>query len=640
MIPETPDNILETNTVGKKIKFTFHANRHLFDAFSKNLYSNPHDSVVREIISNAIDAQVRAGTNDKPLTIILNNEFIVQDNGTGMTPNVIENIYSVYGNSDKRETNDEIGMYGFGAKSCFAIADQFVVETVPGDGYKYMWVIYKDLSGSGEINLTSQVETDEPTGTKVRVPIKNTDYNSIKTAIVKYINFIKPWPVTHFSSNFMAQQPQIVFESDDYLEVKQNVIGKYNILYDGWMPYCVNGVQMPPNVFIKIEKGKLRLSASRENITITDSLKDIVDLKLKKYWENTEKEAKEKIHQSTNPIEIIEIANILIGRYNNLFNRNITINIEKHPIYGGFKWPETFCYYRLYKRSYSGRIIDDCSIHINKQLKFAYIDEQNLEKLNSPYYKTKIRHMLASGAGQVVVLRDKDLQQKTLPLFKPLFDSAVDIVKYKVPRATSSSSTPRKYEKNTIAASLFDGQKYTDTRVKYKEGVYVYGLKNYEINTLPHDKSINFCVVSRRVLNKIKQLDNWMTVKDYIEKKAAKFTEDDIKLFQINQTLRYCRSFVRSLFDKKMIDVEKVNADNINKISKDDLCILSLAADFGFIKLNDSIDNEKILKSITKEYPLLAYIHDYKIDIDKKSIKYVEEYVQMIQEKKQCQTSA
>lgn len=641
MIPETPDNILETNTTGRKIKFTFQANRHLFDAFSKNLYSNPHDSVVREIISNAIDSNTRSGNKDKPLTIILNNEFIVQDSGTGMTPYVIENVYSVYGNSDKRETNDEIGMFGFGAKSCFAIADQFVVETIPGDGYKYVWVIYKDLTGSGEINLTSQIETAEPTGTKVRVPIKATDYTNMKTAILKYINFLKPWPVTHFANNFMAQQPNILIENDDFVEYKKgSVSGNYNILYDGWMPYYIPYTKIPECIMIKIEMGKARLSASRENITITEELKTLISNKLEKYWKDLLVHTKKRVMEIQDPIVIIQELESIISKHYKYFDNSIEINIDKHPVYGDFKWPDGFSYEQLYERhSYTRRIRPSSNnLQYNSHLQLIYANTSDLEKVDSPYYKIKMRHLIDKGYRQLVLITDEHVNQTMSPIFKPLFDNAIDIVKYKVPRTTSSNGVKRKYEKNTISAAVFTDNKYINSRVKFKDGQYVYGFRNHELDVLPKDSNFKFCVVTKRVTKKLQDLPNWKTVGQYIQEKSNKFTKDEMNLFQTQQAIKHSKNFIKKLFDKKLIDVNNIDADYLSKIDKNDMRLIELAVDYGFIESPET-QVDKFIDDIYSKYPLLSYIYEYKLN-EPDAFKHVEEYVKMVQEKNQCKTSA
>jgi DNA topoisomerase VI subunit B len=89
----------------------------LMQMLSKNLYSDSIGSTVRECASNALDSHRRAGVT-KPIIVSLirndsnNYEFSVEDFGTGLDHNDVENIISKYGKSTKRNSNTELGMMG------------------------------------------------------------------------------------------------------------------------------------------------------------------------------------------------------------------------------------------------------------------------------------------------------------------------------------------------------------------------------------------------------------------------------------------------------------------------------------------------------------------------------------------------
>ena len=61
---------------------------------SSNLYSNPEKSFIREIVSNAWDSHVEAGTTDTPVIIRF------------------KEVYCNIGSSTKRESNELIGGFG------------------------------------------------------------------------------------------------------------------------------------------------------------------------------------------------------------------------------------------------------------------------------------------------------------------------------------------------------------------------------------------------------------------------------------------------------------------------------------------------------------------------------------------------
>ena len=87
-----------------------------FEMVSKNLYSNPIGSFVRELVSNAVDAN-KDNNSSNLVKVNIYKEggtwyFQVLDEGTGMSPDHFENVYMKWFNSDKRNTNEKIGGWG------------------------------------------------------------------------------------------------------------------------------------------------------------------------------------------------------------------------------------------------------------------------------------------------------------------------------------------------------------------------------------------------------------------------------------------------------------------------------------------------------------------------------------------------
>lgn len=89
----------------------------LMQVLSKNLYSDPVGSLIRETVANSLDSTKRAKI-DKPIIVSLkldggfNYEFSVEDFGIGLDDIDVKNIISKYGRSTKRDTNEELGIFG------------------------------------------------------------------------------------------------------------------------------------------------------------------------------------------------------------------------------------------------------------------------------------------------------------------------------------------------------------------------------------------------------------------------------------------------------------------------------------------------------------------------------------------------
>lgn len=90
----------------------------VFELVSKQLYSNPIGSIVREITSNCLDAHTEAENTEDPVIVRFKNDpdegMIIefQDFGVGISPNRIQEIYMNYFSSTKRADNSLIGGFG------------------------------------------------------------------------------------------------------------------------------------------------------------------------------------------------------------------------------------------------------------------------------------------------------------------------------------------------------------------------------------------------------------------------------------------------------------------------------------------------------------------------------------------------
>ena len=155
-----------------------------------NLYSDANSATLREITSNAYDAH-RAIGNDAPIEVTLPSaldpNFIVQDYGAGMSAEDIRNIYARYGASTKRDTLDQIGAFGLGAKAPLALVSQFTLTSIK-DGYETNVIVSMGENGVGNVNILSEKPTDAHSGTTVSIPIPNA------SAFLRNVNsFFETW---------------------------------------------------------------------------------------------------------------------------------------------------------------------------------------------------------------------------------------------------------------------------------------------------------------------------------------------------------------------------------------------------------------------------------------------------------------
>lgn len=141
------------------------------------LYSDVTTAIIREYSTNAYDAHVMAGHNDAievTLPSAMNPFFIVKDHGVGMNMDLFRQVYTQFGVSDKRESNDTNGQLGYGSKSGVAYTSQFSVTSVR-DGCKINGVIMRKPDWEIVLKVVSKVKTDEPNGTTITIPVHNVE---------------------------------------------------------------------------------------------------------------------------------------------------------------------------------------------------------------------------------------------------------------------------------------------------------------------------------------------------------------------------------------------------------------------------------------------------------------------------------
>lgn len=170
----------------KKAKISEKNLPYIFSILSR-FYSRPHESVIREITSNCFDAHIKAKKYDEPVFLKLYMDETSQlfidfmDNGTGMTEEIMDNIYMEYGESDKRESDEFIGAFGLGSKSPFSVSQYFYVITRV-DGTEFTYLLNTTPKGP-EYDCIGTKPTDKVNGTTIRVPIKPNELGKWKEAI-------------------------------------------------------------------------------------------------------------------------------------------------------------------------------------------------------------------------------------------------------------------------------------------------------------------------------------------------------------------------------------------------------------------------------------------------------------------------
>lgn len=237
-----------------------------FKLIMDKLYTNPLRATIREIISNAIDANREAESENKiDITLPgIESCLWIRDYGIGINPERMQKYYTKVFTSSKREDNTGIGSYGIGRLSCLSLAEQYPLITRV-NGAKYHYAVYLNEFGIPDISLLLQEKTEEANGTSVGIP--TTDIDKVKEYLVETLAFtdvnVNCEDLNEIILN--EQQSKLLETKDWYHKLKSN---RSMVIEIGGVPYNI-----PKKINESIEKeyfdyfgvGRCLSSAFEEN---------------------------------------------------------------------------------------------------------------------------------------------------------------------------------------------------------------------------------------------------------------------------------------------------------------------------------------------------------------------------------------
>lgn len=201
------ENLQQTgkdNFTGAKSAFTIEANSAAFKILTDKLYQYPIRAIVRELSSNAIDANIAAGKEPGNFTIKVpsysDNTFAIIDSGTGMSYDDIMNVYTSFFSSTKSGSNDQTGMFGLGSKTPFAYTKSFTIESTK-DGEKNIFSAFTNDAGTPSVTHIMKVPS-AGNGTKISFSVEDVDIVSFWKEIIYCIPAMPKVPTLVDYSDF------------------------------------------------------------------------------------------------------------------------------------------------------------------------------------------------------------------------------------------------------------------------------------------------------------------------------------------------------------------------------------------------------------------------------------------------------
>lgn len=253
---------------------------------SSNLYSAPERSFIREIVSNAWDSQVEAGTTDVPVLIKIGKNYVtIRDFGTGISPERFKDVYCNIGSSTKRDSNDYIGGFGIGKFSSLAVSN-VVNITSYYNGKEYHYVMIKDGNNITN-NLITTLDTKERNGVEITVNNLTNMRNFIDA-----LNYIIFFPNVYVDAEYGNYFNDIKIKYYKNFAVASRTVNCRILLGNVLYPVDRTNINDPDvrkflmeidntGFVIRFNIGEIDVTPNRENIIYTDKTKKIIEDRFK-----------------------------------------------------------------------------------------------------------------------------------------------------------------------------------------------------------------------------------------------------------------------------------------------------------------------------------------------------------------------
>ena len=289
-----------------------------------NLYSNQILAVVREYSTNALDAHIEAG-NEDPIEVFINSEhFQVRDFGMGMNADDIRNVYSRYGASTRRDSNDVVGMLGLGSKSALTYTNEFWVRGIK-EGIETLIKVGLDSDGVGYMNIVMEQETDEIDGVEVTVPIKYGDEYKFLSEAKKFYSYWRTNPV--LLNNESTERIQALRITDKIMrDIHASNYGDGHVVM-GNVAYPVDN--LPGGMIVWAEIGDVEIAPSREALQMSNKTQSFLNNARMEYNQNIGSALHTMVSNAETPQEAIEMA--VLARKVHSTNGNYTWNGQAIP---------------------------------------------------------------------------------------------------------------------------------------------------------------------------------------------------------------------------------------------------------------------------------------------------------------------
>lgn len=622
MIIETKNKNIQSQGIAKQKSCSIDTEDMRYIAsLLRNNYSNPLLATIREIVANALDV-----TKSKKVEIQLPTQiepiFIVRDYGCGLSEEDMLGLYTKYGKSTKRDSNNAIGGFGIGRFAPLSYTDSFIVRSVH-KGHRHSYIIRVDEHDDTIVSQIESNKTKEADGIYVQVGIKKEDISEFfkifkktlwyRQSEIKLLN--ESWGDRSMGKAQESNEIFDLYEWNRYWDDKSHY-GDNSYVLMGGIPYKVNPdddwFMFKRGVVYKAEIGEFKLHHSRESLEYNPQVKEALKKASQKMFDKLNAELGSQMDKAETFYEASEIMHKAMETYRERFGQKLKVSSDKFKDVNGSLFPRdwinkrtdirtrengnlSFSHSRYISDNYTPKeatiyIVDDAPSPRSPKSRCLFLHDWEKEKgfvgniaLLTPsvqHLKNCIQRVKDCNHPQVKLLseceRKLSARQKTKSSLKSL--SGMDILKFSTPLKQWGSEEYCNNDEwwGIDAEADFDDDsktyyyvRYHANKVKFKpfdgyshdDEMRPYLFKTSWLNQIADfTKNNTLWGVRSNQLSKIKAKKNWVCLDDVYE---------DL-VFEDEKIARYVQYYEENpLFadycHKTMSDLDKFPKDTMNE---------------------------------------------------------------------------
>lgn len=533
-LTETNNKML-SNAVSESINFGVTDMRIIMEVLTK-LYSNPIRTLTQEYICNARDAHREVGQT-KPIEIDVPTRFNpvlkIRDFGPGLSPERVKNVFVYYGSSTKRETDEQTGGFGIGAKSAWAYTDSFIIHSYH-NGTHYAFNANR-ANGLGTLTVLFEQFTTKANGVCIEIAVNPKDCDLFKKSVF-YTTFFwneneKPTIKGLDSSDIPIRKPSVTISNLEIYDSLPNCFDNHRYIVVDGIPF------FDKNYFLEtLVKKSCVVKATISEVSIAPTREDLVyNDKTNKFLQQTktrlERDIAAHVSKELNNLPSLKGAIKHAVELRNTFHnvhkyKNYTLNdyyveidqMKKEPI-------------AEYTRR-KGKIATQYTSSLRIKGLYYYNDVDET-KVKAAFRRKKI---ITNSPVAVYVFPNTAEYAEIIKDFDAIPLSSIDISDFKINRQARAAVTKRE-----LCLHVHTNNTYKPTQIDLKDNktTFVYGsltgasASAEMINYIKSLKDTKYCVIAESNFHKVANDSNFIKLENFI--KTHKPNDKTIKWYLRNK---------------------------------------------------------------------------------------------------------